>query len=48
MPSRFQGLTPYIQPSSIWPDWDHYDNVPLDPAYIAPVSLQACTRKPAV
>lgn len=45
MPSRFGPLAPHV-PSPARVVLDVYDNVPADPEYVAPVSLQACTRKP--
>lgn len=47
MPSRFQNLAPHTEQPSRYPEWDAYDNCPLDPAYVAPVSLASCTRKPS-
>ena len=47
MPSRFGPLAPHV-PTPARIELDVYDDVPLDPAYIAPASLQACTRKPTL
>lgn len=48
MPSRFQGLAKQSlvssSPTTSLP-WDHYDNVPLDPAYVSLAHLAAITRR---
>lgn len=35
MPSRFTNLAPHVERPPHYPDWDVYDDLPLDPAYVS-------------
>jgi hypothetical protein len=43
MSSATPGLPPHVETRAAV-EWDPYDDMPLDPAYVAPAGLARCTK----